>query len=176
GRAEPAYVASAFEDLVLNEIGTTTNNYGDPPFIEFFNRGGTIVSVDASSPLFLTDDPTTNKVRLGSSGLTLLDPQSASALSLVDLGLPPKPGGGALYLIDAAQNRVLDVVRYGEQSPQFAYGRFPSGSGRWQTVTPTPFLTPRPPIDPMLRPPFRSEVIINEIMYHPISNLADDEY
>src|SRR5439155_3056439 len=70
----------------------------------------------------------------------------------------------------------LDVVRYGEQSPQFAYGRFPSGSGRWQTVTPTPFLTPRPPIDPMLRPPFRSEVIINEIMYHPISNLADDEY
>ena len=176
GGPEPSSAPSPFEDLIINEIGTTTNRFGDPPFVEFFNRGGTALVLNQSTPLFLTDDPQTNKVRLGTSGLTSIGARTSVALPWSSLGLPLKPGGGSLYLVDSGRDRVLDMVRYTDQSPSVAWGRHPDGSTRWRTVTPTPYFMPRPAVDPSQRPPFRSDVIINEIMYHPVSGLADDEF
>src|SRR5207248_1559216 len=77
--------------------------------------------------------------------------------------------GETIYFKNAAQTRVIDAVRFGGQENGVATGRFPDGAPEFYRLLAR---TPGAP-NAGIRV---SEVVINELMYHPISDDADDQY
>jgi len=63
---------------------------------------------------------------------------------------------------------VIDAQRADSSGPGLSTGRWPNGSGPWQTMEPTQGTANVPVTQPL--------IVINEIMYHPYSNLNEDEY
>src|SRR5205085_5612077 len=74
-----------------------------------------------------------------------------------------------IYLKNPAQTRVLDAVRFSGQENGVATGRYPDGGEHFYRLS---ALTPGAANAPT-RP---SAIVINEIMYAPISSNADDQY
>jgi hypothetical protein len=64
---------------------------------------------------------------------------------------------------------VLDAVAYGAQESGVATGRSPDGAGEWYRLAAPSASAANSPID-------SSEVVINEIMYAPISGEDDDQF
>jgi hypothetical protein len=149
--------------VVLNEILAHTD---DPvlDFVELFNTGA--VEVDLSGCI-LTDDPATNRFRIPAG--TRLPARGFLAFDQSQLGFALDSAGETVYLLDPEAARVLDAVRFGPQENGVALGRTPDGAPGWRRLllpTPGSANTPRR-IEP---------VVINEIMYHPISEDDADEY
>ena len=70
---------------------------------------------------------------------------------------------------NAGGTRVLDTIRYEGQQANVSFGRMPDGSERLQALAqPTPGRTNSIA--------WQSDIIINEIMYAPISLNDDDQY
>jgi hypothetical protein len=64
---------------------------------------------------------------------------------------------------------VIDAVRFGTQRQGISSGRWPDGAPRIRELAvPTPGAANSAPLE--------HDIIINEIMYHPLSGLAQDEY
>ena len=85
------------------------------------------------------------------------------------LGFALSASGETIYFADPNITRVIDAVRFGAQENGVSTGRYPDGAAglyRLETKTPGARNGPR-------RAP---EVVINEIMYDPISGQSDDEY
>ena len=149
--------------VVLNEILAHTD---DPvlDFVELFNTG--TVEVDLSGCI-LTDDPATNRFRIPTG--TRLPARGFLAFDQTQLGFALEAVGETVYLLDPEATRVLDAVRFGPQENGVALGRTPDGASGWRRLllpTPGSANTPRR-IEP---------VVLNEIMYHPISQDDADEY
>src|SRR5207247_8359595 len=77
--------------------------------------------------------------------------------------------GETIYLRNPANTRVLDAVRFEAQANAVSSGRYPDGSPSILALsTKTPGAS---------NSPFRSsDIVINEIMYHPISKEDDDQF
>src|ERR1035438_1079606 len=77
--------------------------------------------------------------------------------------------GEKIYFKNAAQTCILDAVRFAAQENGVATGRFPDGGDQFYRLTAkTPGAT---------NAPIRvSDIVINEIMYNPISLNDDDQY
>lgn len=151
------------EGIVINEILAHT----DLPlvdYIELYNHSP--VAVDISG-CWITDDPQTNKFQIPAG--TTLDPRGFAAFTETQLGFGLSANGETVYLVSPDQQRVLDALRFGGQANGVAYGRFPDGAASVQELTAG---TPGTTNAPMLI----RDIVINEIMYHPLSEDADDEY
>ncbi|MFC1451794.1 lamin tail domain-containing protein [Verrucomicrobiota bacterium] len=157
--------ADPLDAVVINEFLAHT----DPPahdFLELYNAGTNVIDL---SGCFVSDQPGTNGYRMPPG--STMEPFGFLSLNTnsVDLGFGLSPSGEALYLVDSNGTRVLDAVRYEAQENGIATGRFPDGSPTFHELSaPTEGTTNAPLL-------IRS-VVINEIMYHPISDRAEYEY
>ncbi|HXJ76774.1 MAG TPA: lamin tail domain-containing protein, partial [Candidatus Dormibacteraeota bacterium] len=134
-------------------------------FVELFCRadGG---PVDLSG-CHLTDDPTTNKFTFPAG--TVLEPGGFLAMTETQLNFALRAAGETVYLINNDDTRVLDAVRFAGQARDVSYGRTPDGGPRWRPLTTR---TPGQANSPARNP----EVVINEILYAPLSDQDDDQF
>lgn len=149
--------------VVINEFLAHTD---DPvrDFIELYNHSNAAVNL---SGCVLTDDPATNRFRVPDG--TWIQPRAFLSWDQVDLGFELSAAGATIFLINATGTRVLDAARFGGQDSGISTGRSPDGSAALRRLAQS---TPGSP-----NTPWREEtVVINEIMYHPISHEAQDEY
>ena len=79
------------------------------------------------------------------------------------------PWGDRIYLLNADQDCVIDAVTYGPQDAGISEGLWPNGTYGLRALN-----VPTPGVDnSVLLPP---QIVINEIMYHPITEDSNDEY
>ncbi len=77
--------------------------------------------------------------------------------------------GERIYFRDGASGRVIDAVRFGPQETGVATGRFPDGNDQFYRLQKKTPGSGNAPVQ-------TSGVVINEVMYHPISGAEDDQY
>ncbi len=155
--------ANPYRAVLLNEVLAHT----DPPdydFIELFNYGGS--SVDLSGCV-LTDDPQTNKFVLPTN--TVIQAQGFASFDERQLGFRLSAAGETVYLKNPDGTRVLDCLRFGAQQNGVSYGRSPDGAPDFYR------LAAKTPGSSNSRP-LVSDVVINEIMYDPVSGDDNDQY
>jgi hypothetical protein len=158
GVAEPAAPA---EQVVINEFRASGT---EPGFIELFNPSTAAADI---SGCLLTDGFDLNRFQIPEH--TLLDPGQYVVFTDQDCGFKLSSTGGSILLVDSVRARVVDAVRYGAQALPRSLGRHPNGSGTFRTLeTATPggansWLHIAP-------------VVINEVMYDPITQDGRDEY
>ena len=164
GAAEPARPA-AHEAVMLNEIlahaGTT------PGFVELHNASTAAVSV--AGCIIKRDDPASEGFVIPED--TVLPGGGFLAFDETALGFKINGNGDTLWLFapPGAGSGVIDVSRFGDQEIGVACGRYPDGDAGWNRLE-----TPTPAGVNARRCP--AEVVLNEIMYHPISEDNDDEF
>ncbi len=162
GRLDPV-APDPLRNVVINEFLAHT----DPPdydYIELYNHSSQPADI---SGCILSDDPTTNKFVIPPG--TILPPRGFAFYSETNMNFRLSAGGETIYFKNAAQTRVLDAVRFAGQENGVATGRYPDGGDQFYRLTAkTPGAT---------NAPIRvSDIVINEIMYDPISLNDDDQY
>jgi hypothetical protein len=149
--------------VVINEFLAHTD---DPvlDFIELHNRSNERVDV---SGMVLTDDPATNRFRFPAG--TFLEPRGFLSVDQSQLGFALNAAGETIYLVNAAGTRVLDALRFGGQENGVASGRSPDGAATIRRLAqPTPGAA---------NAAWRADaVVINELMYNPITGENNDEF
>ncbi len=162
GRFE-SYGHEPARGVVINEFLAHT----DAPqvdYIELYNPRPQPVNLSGA---WLSDTAGTNKYQLPNG--TIIPPRGLVSFTQSQLGFALAADGESIFLVNSNQTRVLDAVEFSGQENGVSMGRYPNGAPGFQrlaTVTPgTANTAPR-----------LSPVVINEIMYHPISENDDDEY
>lgn len=161
-RAE-SYVPEPQRALVINEF---LANSDDPQldFVELFNTSTQPVDL---SGCWLSDDFGTNKFRVPNG--TMLPARSSIAWDENQLGFGLSSDGEEILLVNSNRTRVLDTVRFEGQAAGISRGRLPDGSPGFKELSTPTFGTNNAAA-------LRRDVIINEIMYNPISDNDDDEF
>lgn len=162
GTLEPVR-ANPWANVMINEFLAHTD---DPifDFIELYNHGNSPVNL---SGCFLSDDVTTNKFRIPDG--TIIPGRGFLSYDQNELGFSLKAEGDTLYFVSSNTTRVLDIVKFAGQQNGIATGRSPDGAATFRVLT-TP--TPKASNAAFGLP----DIVINEVMYAPISNNNDDEY
>ena len=162
GVAEPAN-ANPYRTVVINEFLAHT----DPPdfdFIELYNYSTAAVDL---SGCFLSDDATTNKFVIPPG--TTIPPQGIVFYSEAQLGFALNAAGESLYFKRPDNRQVLDAVRFGAQENGVSMGHFPDGAPGFYRLQTKTLGTKNGPLR-------LSPVVINEIMYDPVSGDDDDQF
>jgi hypothetical protein len=162
GVADPV-PSGPLENIFINEIFARTN---DPSrrFVELYNHSASPVNVGGC---WLSDDPTTNKFRIGDGAN--IAAQGFVTFTESILGFPLDAAGGTVFLISASGARVLDAVKFGGQAADASFGRFPDGAPTFHE------LIDRTP-DAANAALLVRDVVLNEIMYRPPSGDSGDEF
>src|SRR5262249_7673579 len=100
---------------------------------------------------------------------TVLPARGYIAFDETQLGFRLKAEGETIFLRNGTNNRVLDAIRYEPQANDISFGRYPNGSPK---LTSLQERTPGAPNSGVQR----SDIIINEIMYDPVSRNQEDQY
>lgn len=162
GRLDPV-TPGPVRSVVINEILAHTDD-PEVDYIELYNHGN--LPVDLSGCV-LTDDPATNKFILPAN--TIIAPRGFLSFTQTQMGFALSADGETILLTDPARVRVLDAVHFDAQENGVSTGRSPDGAGqfyRLQAKTPG-----------AANAPIRvSDIVINELMYDPISGNDDDQY
>jgi hypothetical protein len=162
GRLEPIG-AEPLRAVVINEFRAHT----DPPltdFVELFNP--TTQAIDLGGA-WLTDNSSTNKFRLPSP--TSIPARGFVVFDQTQLGFSLSSAGERILLVNSNQTRVIDAIVFGPQANGVAFGRYPDGAARFQELSSSSSGLAN-------APPLTRDIVINEIMYHPLSGNSDDEY
>jgi hypothetical protein len=158
-----AFRPSPLRNVVINEFLA----HSDPPyydFIELYNHANQPADI---SGCILTDDPTTNKFIIPAG--TVIPAGGFISFSQAAMNFGLGASGATIYFKNPDQSRILDTVQYGGQGHNVSTGRWPDGAGEFYRLT-TP--TPGAPNTNILL----SDVVINELMYDPISGNDDGQY
>jgi len=150
-------------DVMFNEI-LANPGLGQVAFVELYNHSNQTVDL---SGCFLTDSPYTNRYRIPEG--TVLAARGRASFDSQRLGFNLSPSGQTLFLVSSNQTRVTDSLRFGPQERGVAFGRFPDGSDTFRRLSDV--------TRDQVNAPWRIEdVVINELMYDPISGDSDDEF
>src|ERR1043166_9028044 len=163
GTAEPTRVKTGLRSVMINEILA----HSDLPlagYVELYNYSVDAVDV---SDCWLSDAASTNKFRIPAS--TTLPPHGYLAFNETTLGFTLDHTGETIYFRSPDGHRMLDAGQIATQENGVAYGRYPDGSGEWYRLAVPTAGTNNAPIRV-------DDVVINEIMYAPISELVEDQY
>jgi hypothetical protein len=149
--------------VVINEFLANTDDAA-LDFVELYNPGDTDVVLDGCG---LSDSPDTNVYIF--PGGTILPAGGYLWRDQNQLGFALAAKGETIYLRDAAGTRVIDAVRFGGQARGVTTGRWPDGADALHPLAaPTPGLP---------NAGWReANLVISEIMYHPVSGEDDDQY
>lgn len=150
--------------VVINEILPHSENPTVPQFIELYNHSGWSNDI---SGCILTDDPATNKFVIPRG--TVMGPASFICFTQPQFGFTLNGEGDTLYLISPDGTRILDAVQFGAQPDDVSYGRWPDGANDFYNFTAN---TPGSNNSSILI----GNIVINELMYDPISGNDDDQY
>jgi hypothetical protein len=157
------YPTDPLRDVVINEILAHT----DPPLldtIELYNHSN--VATDLSGCI-LTDNATTNKFIIPNG--TVIPPRGFVVFDQNQLGFALSAAGETVYFWNSDRTRLLDVVQFGAQENGVSFGRWPDGAAEFYRLQTRTFGTNNSNI-------LVSDVVINELMYDPISGDNKDEY
>jgi len=162
GRVDGLHVEPV-RNVVINEFLAHPDGL-DLDFIELYNHGNTPVDL---SGCYLTDDPATNKFRIPDG--TTLAGRGFVYFTGSMLGFGLSSGGETIYLVNSNHTRVLDAVQFEGQELGVSTGRYPDGAPTFRRLAAaSPGTTNAASrFDP---------IVINEIMYHPVSEDDNDEY
>ncbi len=159
-----SFTASPLRNVLINEILSHTENIAVPQFIELYNHSATSVDV---SGCILTDNPATNKLVLPAG--TIIAPNGFVTFLQPQFGFTLSGTGETLYLLKPDGRRVLDALQFGAQFDGVSYGRWPDGANDFYAFTTNTPGTNNSPIR-------IGDVVINELMFNPISGNDDDQY
>jgi hypothetical protein len=162
GKEEPM-TPEPLRQVVINELAAHPNPSSDS-FVELYNTSNQPLDLSGCS---LSDDPQQSKFLIPSP--TVIPARGFQVWNASQLGFVLKPGGGSIFFRNAEGTRVLDAVRYEGQQQGTSFGRIPDGAPIFRLLA-SP--SPNQPNGPVLVP----DVVINEIMYAPISLNDDDQY
>ena len=158
-----AYRPSPLRNVVINEILANSNtNLLD--YLELYNHSAAAVDL---SGCVLTDDPTTNKYVIPAA--TVIPAGGFVVFYETNLGFGLSAGGETAFLKNPDGSRVLDAVAFGPQSFGVSWGRWPNGATDWYPLSAR---SPGASNTNLLV----SDIVINELMYDPISGNDDDQY
>jgi hypothetical protein len=155
---------SPLRNVVINELLPHSENPAIPQFVELYNHS--TQSVDLSGCI-LTDDPATNKFVIPTG--TIIGPAGFVSFSQQQLGFVLNGAGETLYFIKPDGSRVLDAVKFEAQADGVSYGRWPDGANDFYALQQRTPGTNNSPI-------IIGTVVINELMYDPISGNDADQY
>lgn len=158
-----AYRPSPLRNVVINEFLAHT----DPPdwdYIELYNHANQPVDV---SGCILTDDFKTNKFVIPDG--TIIPARGFAWFSETNMNFALSAAGETIYFKSADRTRVIDAVHFGGQENGVPTGRWPDGANDWYRLSAKTPGTNNASIR-------ISQVVINELMYHPISGDDDDQY
>ena len=158
------FTPSPLRNVVINEILPHSENPAVPQFIELYNHSTNSVDV---SGCILTDDPTTNKFVIPSG--TVIGPAGFVSFTQSQFGFTLNGAGETLYFIKPDNSRILDAVQFGAQANGISYGRWPDGANDFYAFTTNTPGTNNSAI-------VIGDIVINELMYDPISGNDDDQY
>ena len=161
--ADDPYSADPLDAVMINEFLAHTD-LPQVDYVELYNHGNTSVNLSGA---YLSDDRDTNKFRIPDG--TVIAARGFVSFDENQLGFSLSSGGERIYFLNASSNKVIDVVAFDAQANGVASGRFPDGA---PTIHELSSNTPGVANAPLLL----RDVVINEIMYNPISGDEDDEY
>ena len=153
---------TSLHNVLINEILAHTDD-PEVDFVELYNHSN--ASIDLSGCV-LTDDPITNKYVFdaGSS----IAARGFLSFNQNELGFALGADGETVYL-KSPTGQIIDTFQFGPQENGVAFGRKPDGAATfYRLASKTPALP-----NAAIRV---ADVVINEIMYHPISENDDDQY
>ena len=159
-----AFRPCPLRSVVINEVLAHTENPAVPQFIELYNHSD--LTNDLSGCI-LTDDPTTNRFVIPTG--TLLGPNGFVAFNQEQLGFSLDGAGGTVYLIKPDGSRVLDAMQVEPQADGVSFGRWPDGAEDFYPLSSNTPGTNNSAI-------WIGDIVINELMYDPISGNDDDQY
>ena len=158
-----AFTPDPLRSVVINEFLAHTD-LPDIDYIELYNHSGQPVDISGA---VLTDDPTTNIFVIPAG--TILSSNGFYTVNANTLGFSLNAAGETIYFKNAAGTRLIDVVKFEAQENGVAMGRWPDGAEQFYRLAAK---TPGTNNAPLLV----SDVVINELMYQPISGDNNDQY
>src|SRR5439155_556515 len=115
----------------------------------------------------LSDDPDTNKFVIPAG--TTIAPGGYRVYTETTMNFSLSAAGETIYFKNSSNTRVLDAVRFEGQENGIATGRYPDGGDQFYRLSSQ---TPGSANAPILI----GDVVINELMYKPISGDDKDQY
>ncbi|MGA3182321.1 MAG: lamin tail domain-containing protein, partial [Verrucomicrobiota bacterium] len=158
------FTPSPLRNVFINEILPHSENPAVPQFIELYNHSTNSVNI---SGCILTDDPATNKFVIPAGAV--IGPAGFISFTQSQFGFTLNGEGETLYFIKPDGSRVLDAVQFQAQADGVSYGRWPDGANDFYAFTTN---TPGTNNSAILI----GDIVINELMYDPISGDDDDQY
>lgn len=156
-------------NIIINEFLAHTDE-PDYDFIELYNTSDEAIDISGA---WLSDSVKTNKFQIpentiipGHGFQVYLSNENVVDETNLTFSLS---AAGEDILFRAPDGTVIDSVRFGAQQNGVSVGRYPDGAADFSTLAGT---TPGQP-NAAVR---ANTVVINEIMYNPISGDNDDEY
>lgn len=160
---------NALTNIVINEILAHTDE-PEYDFIELYNTSAADLDIGGA---WLSDSVSTNKFQIP-NGTTISGHGfsvfflNTNIVSETNLTFSLSKSGEDV-LFRAPDGTVLDAVRFGAQENGVAIGRYPDGAGDFSTLA----TSSAGAANAALR---ANTVVINELMYNPISDNNNDEY
>jgi hypothetical protein len=163
GQAE-AYRPNPLRSVLINEVLAHSENPALLCFIELYNHSN---QTNDLSGCILTDDFATNKFVIPPG--TFIPPRGFLSFNQSQLGFVPSAAGGTLFFVNPDGSRVLDAVQFEGQADGVSFGRWPDGAAAFYPLAARTPGTNNSPI-------WIGNIVINELMYDPISGNDDDQY
>jgi hypothetical protein len=158
-----AYRPSPVRNVVINEFLAHTD---DPvlDFIELYNHSNQAVDI---SGCFLSDDASTNKFLIPPG--TTIPARGFVSFDQAQLGFGLSSEGEKIFFVNSNATRVIDAISFEAQANGISAGRFPDGANDFYPLANRTAGGANGAIR-------IHDIVINEIMYSPISSNPDDEY
>ncbi|HEY2953113.1 MAG TPA: lamin tail domain-containing protein, partial [Verrucomicrobiae bacterium] len=162
GRQDP-FPSAPQRNVVINEF-LANSEAPDVDYIELYNHSN--VPVDLSG-CTLSDQPDTNKFAFTNG--TFIQAHSYRSIDENQLGFGLSASGETIYFRSAGGVHMLEALKFEDQSAGVSSGRYPDGAKEFYPLSAR---TPGAANAAILS----RDIVINELMYKPISGLSDDEY
>jgi hypothetical protein len=148
--------------VLINEV---LGESSKETWVELYNP--TTGTIDLSDCM-LTDDPDVPGKFAIPKG-TAIKPGGFCTFTQKQMGFALSPKGRKVFLFAPRGQFVLDATAYRRTAPDQSMGRWPDGAAAWHRMT-------HPTADAANTVTLSTDVVINEIMYHPFSERPEDEY
>jgi hypothetical protein len=161
GGADPV-PGSPLDSVMINELLSRAD--AAKGYLELYNRS--VFPVDISGCV-LTDDAAIHKYIVPTNTTIPAGDFIHILQDTLNFALPIS--GGRVFLINPAHDRVLDAVQFEGQEKGVPSGRYPDGADAfYRLATPTPGAANAAALV--------DKVVLNELMYNPISRDDDDQF
>src|SRR5581483_11825903 len=159
-----SFHGTPLRNILINEVLAHSEDANVLDFIELYNHDN---QTNDLSGCGLSDDPATNRFTFPPG--TTIPPRGFISVDRSQLGFGLKADGETVYFTAPGRTRILDAVQVDAQANGVSFGRWPDGASSFY---PLASRTPGTPNSPVLI----GDIVINELMYNPISGNDDDQY